>query len=341
MQSGDEIVQRRRQAGERLPRVRCRTARQPDKPLRSSSSGRVNESKQGGWQRRGAGMRSPQELTFEVPPQPLRQFGLVMKMGPITACRMNSPAADAGLKRATSSKRSTASRSDGRRDGWTPDDAARLLCALRPTRDAKSSSESFAAVRGDAEPTRMTVRHHAARAERPSLRLVPTGLPWACRALGIAYEIENEVVGVIPGGPGSGGRDHARRRDRDGHGRVPEIAAGTRRSGHRQVRPDKPGWFESLLRSLRIGAAVPQVSELAGAGRYGAVRAGRHDGSNSGFYAAPKSSRARSTSRRNFRSRAYSSRPAASCFEPIERIRTATTFAEQVQATAGTRRSTR
>ena len=33
-----------------------------------------------------------------MPAQPLRDFGLVMKMGPITAVQADSPAADAGLK---------------------------------------------------------------------------------------------------------------------------------------------------------------------------------------------------------------------------------------------------
>src|SRR5262249_28255466 len=39
-----------------------------------------------------------QEMTFEVPPQPVVGFGMVMAVGPITAIQANSPAADAGLK---------------------------------------------------------------------------------------------------------------------------------------------------------------------------------------------------------------------------------------------------
>jgi C-terminal processing protease CtpA/Prc len=62
-------------------------------------------------------------LTFEVAPQPLRELGLVMKMGPITALQENSPAEKAGFKpgdRIESIDGKEMADVHADRDSWTP-----------------------------------------------------------------------------------------------------------------------------------------------------------------------------------------------------------------------------
>ena len=73
-------------------------AASPDKPLLITVRRPVKRQRGRRRNRRCRAGRRAQELTFEVPAQPLRQFGLVMKMGPITAVQDDSPADNAGLK---------------------------------------------------------------------------------------------------------------------------------------------------------------------------------------------------------------------------------------------------
>jgi regulator of sigma E protease len=139
-----------------------------------------------------------QELTFEVPAQELKGFGLVMKMGPITAVRENSPAAAAGL--AVGDIVDTVDgQPAGAEGGWTPDTLPDLmrqaavagreveLVVARPTKNAES-------------PERVTIRV-TPRVPIMFYFSVPFGMPQGVEALGIAYGIENEVLAVSPDGP--------------------------------------------------------------------------------------------------------------------------------------------
>src|SRR5690606_4548532 len=67
-------------------------AQHPDEPLQ------VTVLRSGATANEKSANETPQDITFIVPTHPLRTFGLVMEMGPITGIQAGSLAAEAGLK---------------------------------------------------------------------------------------------------------------------------------------------------------------------------------------------------------------------------------------------------
>jgi regulator of sigma E protease len=147
-------------------------------------------------------VEQPQELTLEVPPQPLEQFGLVMRIGPITSVQRNSPAANAGLQAGDVIETVDGQPiAEGKSAdvGWDPMTLPHYL--------RKAALEE--------REVELTVRRAAKEgetAESITLRLTPavpitmhsdfhTGTPMAAEAIGIAYHIENEVQAVRVNSP--------------------------------------------------------------------------------------------------------------------------------------------
>jgi regulator of sigma E protease len=261
----------------------------------------------------GANVQTPatQELVFEVPTQPFRQFGLVLKMGPIAAVQKNSPAEAAGLK---------------------PGDRI-LLIDDKPMADGAENQESWTALtlpeflrRAAAEgrEVEFVVERKTsgeAAAENPTIRVmpqqpimapseIPLGAPVAVDAVGIAYHVENEVHAVLPSGPAAG----------------TELAAGDRLvSATIHLPPDKDGKTRKP-EEIELGLgnynwpAIVDAVQFAPAGTEVEVRFARGDDPEpqtvklspqpaDGIFIAP----------RGF------------LFEPIFRMREAKTFGEQVR----------
>jgi regulator of sigma E protease len=135
------------------------------------------------------------ELTFEVPPRPMRSLGLVMKMGPITAVQVNSPAAAAGLKAgdvitAVDGQSLSAAKSA---DDWEPDTLPERMRQAA----AEGKSVAFSVLR-DGKPIVIQV---TPRIPDGYYSRLPDGSPVGVPSLGIAYQIGNRVEAVVPRSP--------------------------------------------------------------------------------------------------------------------------------------------
>jgi len=139
--------------------------------------------------------KSGQELTFEVPVHQQRRLGLVMKMGPIAAVQPNSPAAQAGLKvddviTAINGQSLAAAKNFG---DWEPDS---LPDRFRQAANAGETVKLTVDRKG--EPVEITV---TPRVPTEFHSVVPPRMPVGIPALGLAYRVGNEVVGVLADSP--------------------------------------------------------------------------------------------------------------------------------------------
>jgi regulator of sigma E protease len=138
---------------------------------------------------------SAEELTFEVPARSMRSLGLVMKMGPITAVQSNSPAATAGLKAGdviTAVDGQPLAEAKSIAD-WQPDTLPERM------RQAAVAGESVTlTVLRDGKPVEIAVKP---RVTSEFHTMVPTRGPLGVPALGIAYRVENQVAAVLPDSP--------------------------------------------------------------------------------------------------------------------------------------------
>ncbi|QDU54122.1 site-2 protease family protein [Aeoliella mucimassa] len=146
----------------------------------------------------------PEPVTVEVQPNQAQYVGLVMKMGPITAVQKGSPAEAAGLKKGdliTAINGTPVGMVDESTVGWDP----------------RTLSDKLSAMAQSGETVELTVEHPADKEakteaasetisvplrkvtwmERPVSEKSPASAP----ALGIAYYLLNEVVGVVPDSP--------------------------------------------------------------------------------------------------------------------------------------------
>jgi regulator of sigma E protease len=174
-------------------------SRQPDQPLQITvrrASDRATQKVAD-----GASPAEARELTFELPAQSLRQFGLVMKMGPIAGVQAGSPALEAGL--AAGDVIETVDGEPVTSGDRAPDrlpDYFRVAAAEGRTVELGVVRK----VNGDEEPQRETL-HLTPRIPSTSPPGLPEGVPMAVPGAGFAYHIENEVVAVEPDGPADGG----------------------------------------------------------------------------------------------------------------------------------------
>lgn len=225
-------------------------AAQADKPLEITVD-RPLEGKKRQLDQGDAEQSKGVELTFEVLPQRLRDFGVVMKMGPI-AVQPNSPASVAGLK-ADDVIESVDGKKVGQPGGWTPDTLPDLM---RQAAVEKREVE-FVVQRGakeDAAPESVTVRV-TPRVPQTFLMGASPGGPQGVEALGIAYPITNEVVAVARNSPAAGkllAGDQItvakvllppEKESADAKSKTPKPIT-------IQFVPEKPGWLGRLIQSI-------------------------------------------------------------------------------------------
>jgi regulator of sigma E protease len=141
------------------------------------------------------------ELTFEVAARPAQRFGLVLKMGPIAAIQVGSPAAKAGLKAGD-----VIEAVDGQPMATAPGantwDAYSLPEYLRHAADEGRDVELTVArtAPGSKNPDRVAITLQP-RVPTDFPSVLPPDTPMAAPAAGFAYRMENSVVAVWPGSP--------------------------------------------------------------------------------------------------------------------------------------------
>jgi regulator of sigma E protease len=274
------------------------------------------------------------ELTFEVPPQQLRRFNFSMKMGPITSVRVGSPAAAAGIAAGD-----LIEQVDGKRLGEGP--------SAVETWDGETLSDYLrrAAIAGrDVELTLQRPPNDKGRPgsgvkirvkpELPTLAnlVIPRapGTPLAANEIGIAYRIENEVALVAPNSPAAAAKIVAGDKitqanivlPKDKDGKMPEPLV------LKFVR-DEPSWFGRLWRKIFGGEAVSRerydwarlldIVQFIPAGTEIELTVEHGDSAPRTVKLAPMVAENNFIAARGF------------WFKPIERIRKAESFGEQVR----------
>jgi len=143
-----------------------------------------------------------QLLEFEVPTQPMEGFGLVMEMGPVTAVQEDSPAAKANLMagdRIVAVDGKPIADTNENLEGWTPVTLPEYLRkAAMEGREIKVTLR-----RGAGEESvgnELTLQMMPIVPSSIS-SAVPVGAPIAADAIGAAYSIENTVHAAAPSSP--------------------------------------------------------------------------------------------------------------------------------------------
>ncbi len=162
------------------------------RPLRNAEGEVESES--------GNGAVKTNLLSFEVPPQPMRELGLVMNMGPVTALQTDSPAVKAGMKEGdlivqVDGKPMAVSVED--LSGWTPLTLPQYLDkAAREGREVELKVRRGGGAKSDGDEFSFAILPRTPTAVHSS-----TPGPVAADAVGIAYKVENRVHAVMPSGP--------------------------------------------------------------------------------------------------------------------------------------------
>ena len=183
-QGGDRIVKIDGQPVANYRDLRAQLALHPDKTLAVAVQRRVGEAGE-----TSAAAARTQEITIQVPPSPVRDLGIVMEMGPITAVQEDSAAQAAGLQ-----PQDMILRIDGR----PPEDPTFLPEWFR-RRGAESPKVTLSVQREAAQkvleiPVQLRPADHY---EVPELE----GNPVAVASLGIAVQVRNRIQRVLGGSP--------------------------------------------------------------------------------------------------------------------------------------------
>jgi regulator of sigma E protease len=197
LEGGDKVVRVGDQPVKSYREFAAILAQQADKPLQVTVERPIKQGRLDTNVEAGAAHNSI-ELTFEVPARPMRDFGLSMKMGPISAVQEGSPAASAGLK-VDDVITAVDGKPPGEPGGWTPD----TLPDLMRRAAAEKREVEIAVERGGKEgaaPEQVTIKV-TPRAPSMYYSAIPLGAAQGIEALGIAYRVTNEVQTVVPGTP--------------------------------------------------------------------------------------------------------------------------------------------
>jgi regulator of sigma E protease len=329
LESGDTIVRVGETPVENYRDFAAVLAAQPDKPLEITVVRPLDAKSK---QDEGAfGQADSVQMKFEVPPQPLRDFGIVMKIGPITAVQPNSPGFAAGLK-ADDVIESVDGKMAGEPGGWTPDTLPDLM---RQAATEKREVELIV-IRGAKEgaaPDRVTVRV-TPRLPRMFYTGAAQGGAQGVEALGIAYRIENEIASVQPNSPAAGkfaAGDQVllAKIQLPPEKKTPDAKAKARRPIDVRFAPQKPGFLGRLFQSIFGGAngASPtrnwpmliSMVQFIPEGTEVEFTVERKGGEEFTTKLVPTSTEGAYDAARGF------------VFEPIKRTRTATSFSEQVR----------
>jgi len=202
LQGGDEIIRVGDVPVSDYREFSAELARQSDQPLRITV--RRTTERSAGAKETPPAESEFEELTFEVPPQPLQQFGLNLTIGPITAVRANSPAAAAKV---------TAGDVIEKLDGQGPGEGGDLAKSW----DAVTLPDYLRRAANEGHQVQMTLRRPTGDelSLEVSAQLTPVvpdminmvfpprspGTPLAANEIGIAYRIENKLAAVAPETP--------------------------------------------------------------------------------------------------------------------------------------------
>jgi regulator of sigma E protease len=329
LMDGDEIVRVGDVAVKAYPEFASLLAQQPDKPLQITV--RREAKKEGA----AASDKKPetQELTFEVAPQRLNRFGFSMKMGPVTAVRSGSPAAEAGIvvgdliEAVDGRKLGEGSTPAERWDGETLPDYLRRAAAagreveLTVLREAKEGEDRETKVR--LKPELPTMMNMAFPPRSP-------GTPMAANEIGLSYEIKNEVAAVTPNSSAATAKIAAgdkilrakvtKPRDKDGNVPDPVVV---------KFVPDEPSGFGRLWQKVFGGGPTtrdyldwPRLIDMLQfnpAGTEVELTFQRGDAEPFDVRLSPAAAEDAFVATRGF------------WFKPVEQIRTASSFGEAVR----------
>ncbi len=278
------------------------------------------------------GVAKANELTFEVPAQPLRGFNFNMSMGPIAAVRDDSPAAKAGLQPGD-----VIIAVDGRKAGEGANPAE--------VWNSQTLADYLSRVAGEGRETEIAVERSIAggKPELITVRMKPElsttvnsvfpprspGTPMAANEIGIAYRLGNDIAAVASSSPAAGELAAGDRITsaklifpKDDKGNVPEsqvvrlmspqptgLAALIRRvfGGSNESHPE-PNW-PTVLDEIQF---VPEGTEVE-------LSVERGDEPERKVVVKPTLLQDAFVQSRGF------------LFQPIERVRTANTFGQQLR----------
>lgn len=143
---------------------------------------------------------TPEPVTVEIAARPEKYVGLVMKMGPVTAVQYGSPAAAAGLRegdKITAINGAPVGLTEDGSIGWDPRTMAQELAQLGEA----GETVELTVERGDGEsPSTETISITPRPVDWIEQSISPKSSA-SIPALGIAYYMLSEVVGVVPDSP--------------------------------------------------------------------------------------------------------------------------------------------
>ena len=254
---GDTIVAANGQPIDDYAQLAAIMAREPSQPLRLTVRRQsVDEGDE-------PSTRSEEKLKVEVPANPLRRLGLVMRIGAVTGVQKDSPAARAGLKPADFITQI---------NGEPVGDPVTLPARLRRMAQAGEGvvlTVERASSQGPSETLEIPVTLRIPASIETSM----PGTPMSAPALGIAYRILNRVHSVEPGGPADkagivSGDEVVAARFVPGEGDLAEITeeeAAHLLTNELTFSDDNPNW-PALVEQLQWLPADMQVELTVGAG---------------------------------------------------------------------------
>ncbi|HJQ80069.1 MAG TPA: site-2 protease family protein [Lacipirellulaceae bacterium] len=278
---------------------------------------------------------SSHELTFELPAQPMNRFGLVMNIGPISAIQEDSPAEEAGFKEGdqielVDGRPMASGGAENAANSWDglslPDYAQRAAAESREIEFTIERPEG-----NTSESKQQTIR--VAPIE-PNMfhSFHPLGAPVAVDAVGIAYPVGNEVVGIAPGSPAAKAGLKVGDQITVAKVHFPPDSKGEEQDPL-EVRfvAEKPGWLGRLLRSVFGGGETEPRVEPSWPTVVNAVQFAAKGAKVELTVKRSGDDKARTvTLEPTLAEGAYFAARGLN-FELIERIRTAKSFGEQIQ----------